>query len=47
MIRHLDKLYNQEIVNNIFDMYDAKAFMYADIMSQANFGAMMKQLKSR
>ena len=47
MKRHLDKLYNQEIVKTIFDMYDAKAFKYADIMSQANFSALMKELKAK
>lgn len=47
MIRHLDKNYNQELVKSIFDMYDARAFMYADLISQASFSARMKQLKNR
>ena len=47
MIRHLDKLFNQELVKDIFDMYDARAFRYCDIISMAKFGAKMKLLKSK
>lgn len=47
MVRHLDKTYNAEVVKNIFEMYDARYFMYADIMSQANFSSKMKELKNK
>ena len=35
------------MVKSILEMYDARAFMYADIISQASFGAKMKQLKQK
>lgn len=47
MIRHLDKNFNQDVVKGIFEMYDARAFMYADLISQASFSAKMKQLKNK
>lgn len=47
MIRHLDSTYIPEIVTNIFEMYDARAFMYADLISQASFAAKMKLLKNK
>lgn len=47
MRRHLDGLFNPDLVKNIFDMYDVKAFMYADIMSQAKFGVQMKLIRSK
>ena len=39
MLRHLDKTFNPDIVNNIFEMYDARYFIYKDIMSQASFSS--------
>ena len=47
MVRHLDNFFNQEIVKNVFDRYDARAFMYADLISQASFSAKMKELKNK
>ena len=47
MYRHLDKNFNQDIVKTILERYDVRAFMYADIISQASFGAKMKQLKQK
>lgn len=47
MIRHLDQFFNQDIVKTIFDMYDARAFKYCDIISQAKFQAAMKVLKQK
>ena len=47
MIRHLDVVYNQDLARNIFEMYDARAFRYCDIISQARFGAKMKLLKNK
>ena len=47
MIRHLDTTFIPDIVKNIFEMYDARAFMYADLISQASFSAKMKLLKTK
>lgn len=47
MIRHLDKLFNPDVVKSIFEIYDARAFMYCDIISQAKFSAFMKELKNK
>lgn len=47
MIRHIDTNFYPEIVKEVFDMYDARAYQYADIMSQASFSARMKMLKSK
>lgn len=47
MTRHLDNNFNSDLVKNIFERYDARAFMYADLISQASFGAKMKELKAK
>ena len=47
MKRHLDADFNPDIVKSIFEMYDARAYMYADIMSQARFASHMKLLKAK
>lgn len=47
MKRHLDELFNPDIVLNVFDIYDARGFMYADIMSMACFVNEMKMLKAK
>jgi len=47
MIRHLDALFNPDIVKSIFEMYDARAYMYVDLISQASFSAKMKELKNK
>lgn len=47
MIRHLDAVFNQEVVRTIFDMYDARAFQYCDIISMAKFGVKMKMVKNK
>ena len=47
MIRHLEKLFNPDLVKNIFEIYDARGFMFCDIISQAKFAASMKQLKNK
>lgn len=47
MIRHLDALYNQDLVREIFERYDARAYRYCDIISMAKFGVKMKMLKSK
>lgn len=47
MTRHLDNNFNSDLVKNIFERYDARAFMYVDLISQASFGAKMKELKAK
>lgn len=47
MVRHINETFYPEVVKEIFSMYDARAFMYADLISQASFSAKMKELKSR
>lgn len=47
MVRHLNEMFYPEMVKEIFTIYDAKAFMYTDIMSQAAFCAKMKELKNK
>ena len=45
MKRHLDENYNADYVNDIISRYDARAFMYADLISQAAFAAKLKEIK--
>lgn len=45
MRRYLDEEYNQPLVQYIFDRYDARSFMYADMISQATFAAELKLIK--
>lgn len=47
MYRHLDALYNEEIVKDVLLRYDVRDFMYADLISQASFSAKMKELKNK
>ena len=47
MKRYLDGVYNVEYVKQIFDMYDARCLMYADLMSMALFQGQLKLLKAK
>lgn len=47
MTRHNLAKFNADFVKQVFEMYDARSFMYANIMSQATFSAKMKDLKSK
>lgn len=47
MRRYLDEFYNQDLVKNIFDRYDARDFMYSDLISQSTFAAELKLLKKQ
>lgn len=47
MVRHIDALFDPDVVKDIFDRYDVRGFMYADIISQASFSAKMKELKNK
>ena len=45
MKRYLDENYNADYVNDVISRYDARAFMYADLISQAVFAAKLKEIK--
>lgn len=45
MKRHIDTRYSIDVVNDIIARYDARAFMYADLISQASFRAQIKLIK--
>lgn len=47
MKRHLDNFFNEELVRNVFEIYDAQAFKYCDVISLATFRARMKELKAK
>lgn len=47
MKRHLDNFFNPDIVKDVFEMYDARAYIYADLISQATFAAQLKLLKKQ
>lgn len=47
MRRYLDSMFNEEAVKMIIERYDARSFMYTDLISQATFAAELKQIKSR
>lgn len=47
MRRHIDEVYTVETVNDIFERYDVKAFMYADVISMACFKARMTEIKAK
>jgi len=47
MRRHLDGLFSEESVSSVFDRYDAKYFVYTDVLSLATFKARMKELRAK
>ena len=47
MRRHLDELFNEERAASVFEQYDAKSFLYTDVISLATFRARMKELKAK
>lgn len=47
MVRHLDELFSPELVKSVIDRYDAKAFIYCDLMSQALFTSYIKEIKQK
>ena len=47
MKRYLDNTFNAEVVKQIFEMFDARAFLFADLISQATFAAQLKLLKKQ
>ena len=47
MISYLDEVFNEERALSVFDRYDAKCFIYTDVLSLATFRARMKELKAK
>lgn len=47
MKRHLDSLYEPEFVKDVIERYDVRNFYYADLITQATFGAKIKELKKQ
>ena len=47
MRRYLDELFNPKRVEGIIERFDARAFMYCDIMSQALFQSQLKLIKQK
>lgn len=47
MKRYLDGIYNVDYVKMIFDMYDNRCLMYADLMSMALFQSQLRLLKAK
>ena len=45
MKRYLDTMFDQDLAKSVIERYDARAFMYADLISQATFAAELKQIK--
>ena len=47
MRRYLDEMFNPKRVEGIIERFDARAFMYCDIMSQALFQSQLKLIKQK
>lgn len=47
MRRHIDEIFLDKSVKNVYDLYDAKALTYADVISLATFRAKMKELRAK
>lgn len=47
MRRHIDEVFNSSLITDVFDRYDVKDYMYADIISMACFRARMSELKAK
>lgn len=47
MKRYLDTNFYEDIVKSVIERYDARAFLYADLISQATFSAQLKLIKAR
>lgn len=47
MKRYLDEVYNVDLVNMVFERYDQRNFMYADLMSMALFQGQLKLIKAK
>lgn len=47
MKRYLDELFNPDLVTMVFEVYDARGFGYADLMSMSLFTAQLKLIKTK
>lgn len=47
MKRYLDEMFNPDLVQMVFDRFDQRNFMFADIMSMALFQTQLKLLKAK
>ena len=47
MKRYLDEMFFQDIVESIFDRFDARNFLFADLMSMALFQSQLKLIKAK
>lgn len=47
MKRYLDEKYNMDVVKNVIERFDARDFMYSDLISQATFAAKLKEIKPK
>ena len=47
MKRYLDELFNPDLIKQVFEIYDNRGFMYADLMSMALFTAQLKLIKAK
>ena len=47
MKRYLDERYNMDVVKNVIERFDARDFMYSDLISQATFAAKLKEIKPK
>lgn len=47
MKRYLDERYNPDIVKSIIERFDARSFMFTDLISQATFAAKLKEIKPK
>ena len=45
MKRYLDTMFDQDLAKSVIERYDARAFRYADLISQATFAAELKAIK--
>lgn len=47
MIRYLDEVFDEERAKSVIERYDARAFKFADLISQATFAAKLKMIKAK
>lgn len=47
MRRYLDALFDQEVMMSVIERYDARAFVFSDLISQATFAAALKTIKKQ
>lgn len=47
MKRYLDSLYTPELAQSVIDRYDARAFLFNDLITQATFAAELKLIKAK